>query len=344
MIFDIDRLEHAGAVGPVGLRRVFFWRGIGHHAPTPDRLIDCPLEDVHVLKRSRVSPKRAPGSNGKSRPTPLNGKSTQWTPRQWAEAAPIKGVAALTGLAICCTPRSGSTWLSDLLRSTGVLGHPHEYLSTYTMRQWVDVDYPDSIALKVEQIKRRAVTANGVYSFKLFPHQLAAIGQCDWLSDLPALRFVHLRRADVLGQALSLVIAGQTGRYFAAASAVGSPEYDRQAIEDAIDTLLAQEALLQRFFATSGIVPLVIDYDELIADPQRSVNRIAQLLGMEAAPINHAAIGVERQSESEKNQWRSRFLEEQGQGRALIAPRSLWQIRWQRRWRRIWPFTSSGQR
>lgn len=212
------------------------------------------------------------------------------------------------------------------------------------MRQWLDADYPDSIDLKVKEIKRRGTTANGIYSFKLFPHQLAAIGQRDWLSDLPDLRFVHLRRKDLLGQALSLVIAGQTNRYFAAASAIRPPEYDRQAIEDVIDTLLAQEALLLRFFATSGIAPLVVDYDELIADPQQAVNMIAQLFGMESAKIDQDRIGVERQTESEKVMWRSRFLEEQAQSRAVIEPRSRREIRWQQRWRKIWRFQASPQR
>ena len=36
----------------------------------------------------------------------------------------------MKGYAICTTIRSGSTWLSELLASTGQLGRPAEYFST----------------------------------------------------------------------------------------------------------------------------------------------------------------------------------------------------------------------
>lgn len=258
-----------------------------------------------------------------------------WSPALWTQEEPLEGVAARAGYALCSLPRSGSTLLCDLLRSTGALGRPHEFLSAFTMRDWGVPGYPEEIDSQVNEIKRRGVSANGIYGFKLFPHQLARIGQTGWLRQLPGLRFVHLQRHDLLGSALSLVHAAQTNRYTTAGRVTGQAFYDRAAITDALDTLLGQHALLTRFFATAGIVPLNIAFDDLIADPQSQVDAVARLVGLESAAIDPDRLGVQKQAEPEKAEWRFRFLEEEAEREALVLPRSPARVRFDQRVRKL---------
>lgn len=258
-----------------------------------------------------------------------------WTPGDWTLETPLDGVEAHCGYAVCSLPRTGSTLLCDLLRSTGKLGRPHEYLSAFTMRDWGASDYPEGVDQQVEEIKRRGVSENGVFGFKLFPHQLARIGHDRWLKQLPCLHFIHLQRPDLLGSALSLVHAQQTNSFTVAARLTGVAHYDPVAIADKLDWLLNEQSLLLRYFAVSGIRPLQINYDDLVREPQREIDKVARLLGIDPVRIDPAKLGVTRQSEPEKAEWRERFLAEQAKIGVVKGPRSAARLRLDQRLRRI---------
>src|SRR5262245_10046452 len=119
----------------------------------------------------------------------------------------------LRGYAICTAPRAGSNWLCQLLASTGVLGRPLEYFNASARRQLDDPTYPDDPRGQVARILTMGRTPNGVYGVKLFASQFRAVAGSVRLSrELPGLRFVYLRRRDVLGQAISWVRGLQTNQ------------------------------------------------------------------------------------------------------------------------------------
>ena len=106
------------------------------------------------------------------------------------------------GYVICSEHRSGSTFLCQLAASTGRLGIPDEYFRHTEFSVAVDRD-PTLLG----GILARATTANGVYGLKVFSQQFDATMRARWTQSLPGLRFVHLERRDLLGQAISLVKA-----------------------------------------------------------------------------------------------------------------------------------------
>ena len=154
---------------------------------------------------------------------------------------------------------------------------------------------------------------NRVYGLKLFSHQFDQVAGAGWARRLPGLRFIHLTRADLLGQAISRVRAVQTGRYKAGDRVTGAALYDRAAIADALARTAYGQARWECWFARNAIAPLRLRYEDAAADPQRTVEAIAGFLGLGETPqVDRAAIGVEIQRDETSEQWRARFLEEAG--------------------------------
>jgi len=109
------------------------------------------------------------------------------------------------------------------LTSTGVLGRPLEYFNGPARRQLTDPTYPDDPRQQVVRILTMGRTPNGVYGLKMFASQFREVAGALKLShELPNLRFVYLRRNDVLGQAISWVRSLQTNQWRSTSPAAGA--------------------------------------------------------------------------------------------------------------------------
>ena len=218
------------------------------------------------------------------------------------------------GYMICATSRSGSTYLCELLASTGVLGNPREYFNTSGRRRRNDPDYPSDRLAQLDIIRTSGATGNGIYAVKVIGPQLLRIKKrIDPFRDLPKLALVRLRRMDVVGQAISLTRARQTGQFVASDRARGASAYDAQAIREALRSIAAQEAIWDAAMARLGVQPLSVTYEDILADPQGVVDRIALLLGLPLpVPIDRAVIAQTMQRDERTAEWRARFLAESG--------------------------------
>jgi LPS sulfotransferase NodH len=113
-------------------------------------------------------------------------------------------------LLILFTPRSGSSWFGDLLRSTRALGNPEEFLNqdvnAEVVRQFgarTEIDYLNALETKTASL-------NGVFSMEVvWGHvELCEIDLLGYYADG---RFAYLRRKDILAQAISLLLATESG-------------------------------------------------------------------------------------------------------------------------------------
>jgi len=154
---------------------------------------------------------------------------------------------------ICATPRSGSTLLCGLLESSGVAGRPASYFNRRGLHDYADVW---RIARprdgRIDEAYVRAAlaagkTSNGVFGGRIMAETLpeligdlaaadsgSAVTDLGLLSaQLGRLRFVHLRRRDVVAQAVSWAKALQT-YYWHPGEAVKPggqrPHYDEELI------------------------------------------------------------------------------------------------------------------
>lgn len=218
-------------------------------------------------------------------------------------APPVKGYA------ICTVVRSGSTWLTELLRSTEVLGNPNEYFST-DMMQRARRNYPADRESQIKLVLSEGMTPNNIYGLKVFPRQFDLLSsEVLWTKHLPNLRFISLERRDILGQAISRVRAHQTQQWRADHEAAADPVYDAEEIWQSLRFVARQQARWRLFFGRSGLNPLYLVYEDILQDPQGTVDAIAALVGLEPSPkVNVDAIKIEVQRDETSTEWRERFL------------------------------------
>lgn len=224
-----------------------------------------------------------------------------------------EATASLRGYLICATQRSGSNFLCDMIAETGQLGIPREYFNG-AARRTIDNDlsYPLDTQGQVRRILTAGATPNGIYAAKVFPKQYRrAASEVDIAQSLPRLHFVFLRRRDILGQAISLVIATQTGRWRASQDRTQPATYDARAISSAIDELVADTAAWLNFFARHNIEQIEIVYEDMRADPSAALSGIARHLGVGSVRPGPSAIDRAWRS-PEAQEWRQRYAADMG--------------------------------
>ena len=217
---------------------------------------------------------------------------------------------------ICTTPRSGSWLLADQLLRTGVAGRPEEYFrpdwyervaSTGEVRyrhmkshrRFVRApasatrSFPHFIA----GVREAAATENGVLSIKVHWQQLERVlpslrahsGGGD-RSDAEALeswfpnaRYVFLRRADKLRQAVSYHRALRSGMWWSTSGRKGHrlSDHDLAEVERLRRELVEQEERWRRFFRESGRTPLEIVYEDLARRPRATTASVLRFLGLD---------------------------------------------------------------
>lgn len=219
----------------------------------------------------------------------------------------------MRGYAICTEPRSGSTLLCRLLRSTGLLGQPTEFFNVDTMQNaWGIADYPVDADGQIDAITRLGATPNGVYGVKVFSRDAEAHAAARWLERLPSLALVYLERMDILGQALSHVRALQTSRWVASAEELAVPQYSQHLINAELVRIAEANARWRYFFARNGLPVMHLFYEQITQEPQTAVNAIARRVGISEPvsidPSQFAQLTVQRDALSEE--WRARFIAE----------------------------------
>jgi LPS sulfotransferase NodH len=217
---------------------------------------------------------------------------------------------------ICSHPRSGSTLLGEAIRFAGGLGCPLEYLHRgfrpAMAARWQAADLEAYAAA----LHRHRTEPDGVCSIKLFWQDVedvaherapdrfppagtrpAAMMQAREYRDLRALvaellpnpELVYLERRDRVRQAVSAMVAIQTGLWrsipgVGRQQAVGVAEYD-------YDQILRQIALAdystehwRAFFAANGVEPYCVTYEELVDAFERTVSGLFARLGSASVP------------------------------------------------------------
>jgi len=221
---------------------------------------------------------------------------------------------AAWGYLICSSPRSGSTYLCELLASTGVLGIPREYLNVEGRWGELDPNRPGDLRPLLKRVLKAGATPNGIYGLKAHADHFAAVAAVvDPLRALPNLKFVSIRRRDILGQAISWARAAQTGQFKAADRLLRTPTYDAANIRTILGMLGAQHAAWDRLFAEIACAPVHVEYESLVQNPQRDVDRVAQLMGITSpVPIVPRLVKTTIQRDDLNAAWRRRFLDETG--------------------------------
>jgi LPS sulfotransferase NodH len=213
-------------------------------------------------------------------------------------------------LFLCFTNRCGSNYLAHMLATTGAFNEAGEFFNAPTV-----LEHAASLRLRSLPAYFSAlpqlVTHGGRIAAK------AGVDQVVMLADagiLPALgtraKYLLLERQDRLGQAISRVIASQTGRW-TTAHASDVPDaalvYDRTAIDEELAKIARGNAAFYAFFAANGIVPVHTTYEAVLKDPAPVIDAVAASMGTGPLVAHPEAVRIGRQRNVVNDAWREAY-------------------------------------
>jgi LPS sulfotransferase NodH len=200
---------------------------------------------------------------------------SQVSPRADAAALPLKDTPTPTNnYVILITPRSGSTFLTHALAQTNVLGNPNEWFNHDSVLLIAKEHGLTDIDKYSNFIIRQKKSANGVFGVELSWPQFNFLNQIASLSDYlgPEIVWFSLRRRNLVGQAISLMIANQTG-IFHSYQTDGKPSrpgptpiYDATALRAASIMLVQQELAIQDHFRKISVKPIELFHEDIVGD------------------------------------------------------------------------------
>ncbi|WP_298280979.1 Stf0 family sulfotransferase [Acidocella sp.] len=211
-------------------------------------------------------------------------------------------------LFLCFTNRCGSNYLAQLLAATGAFNEAGEYFNAPTILEHTTrlglTSLPAYVAALLGLLAHR-----GPLAMKASPDQLALLTQTGVL-DAPGLRarFLFIERTDKLAQAISRVIAAQTGQFWAHQPRLAEPAYNRAAIQAELANIAYANALFHGFFAANGLAPIHVSYEEILKSPAALLARVGSAFGIALPAPDPARLTIQKQSTALNAAWQARFL------------------------------------
>jgi LPS sulfotransferase NodH len=199
--------------------------------------------------------------------------------------------------------RTGSYLLCEGLEWTERAGHPREIFCPERRWQYEgEWQLPTGIAMEayLRTAFERGTTANGVFGTKIHYHHLEPLArECGFAGEpvqvlqqlFPGAKYVHLRRCDRRGQAISWYRAKVTNEWWRIRGVTPSdltgqvPEFHAPEIRRREFELDRQQQGWERFLAEAGVESITMDYEDLAANYRAEVGRVLAFIGEEAALV-----------------------------------------------------------
>jgi LPS sulfotransferase NodH len=118
-------------------------------------------------------------------------------------------------------------------------------------------------------------------------------------------------------QAVSLYIASYTGAWSSRLDSDAAVPFDAEAIARSLRALVTTQAEFEVFFASHGIVPLRLCYEEIETDLRRALRRVCRHVGIErpgTVPLPPVALQKQRTARNEEFAAQFRELHRHGAG------------------------------
>jgi LPS sulfotransferase NodH/GT2 family glycosyltransferase len=240
------------------------------------------------------------------------------------------GTLPHTSYLICATERVGSYLLADALAGTGIAGRPAEYFHGSRVHALASAGSRADYERYLTEIIEAGTTQNGVWGGKIhwshlegFMREVRRVPDIQDVdaptllqSSFPNLRYIRLTRYDKVRQAVSLFKARRTGIWWQlngseqAQSRASEPElsFDFAAISYLLQQIEEHEAAWSRYFASCGVQPLLLTYEELPADLPAAVRHVLSFIGLDVpADYAIAAPRFVKQADEVSEEWVERF-------------------------------------
>ena len=224
-----------------------------------------------------------------------------------------EGIETELSVFICFTNRCGSNFLADLLAATGLLPRGGEVFNAPAVvkrSRLAGISSFDGYCRRLHEKHAKA----GRFVAKVGIEQLTMLARLGYLGTLfPNPYFIHIHRYDLLAQSISYVLAFHTCEWIAGQEKENeddSVEYDRAKIAARIERLELVNAMIRQFLQVNRLRHLPVQYEHLVAMPDRTVAMIADWLGLGPAKIDRKRLKVTRQDSDLKRRFYDRYLSE----------------------------------
>jgi trehalose 2-sulfotransferase len=196
---------------------------------------------------------------------------------------------------ICCVQRTGSWLLAHTLAGTGYAGRPSDYFDgaerENRTREW---GLPaGDLGRYAQAVREKAATPNGVLGSKMMWNDFDRLrssarspsgddtGLEFMRSTFPAAQYIWLRRQDKVRQGISWWRADVTGQYaLLPDQEAGQPPPDVERIVRLVRFAEQCEDGWRQWFASAGIQPCEVTYEDLARDRLAAVNKVLGFLGL----------------------------------------------------------------
>jgi LPS sulfotransferase NodH len=197
--------------------------------------------------------------------------------------------------------RTGSYLLCEALEWTGRAGHPREIFCP-ERRGMYEGEWKLPAGVAMADYLRKAIelgtTENGVFGTKIHYHHIESVArECNFAGEpaqvlrqyFPGAKYIHLRRRDRRGQAISWYRAKITNEWWrikdvrqedltGVAPEFHAPEIRRREFE-----LERHQQGWDRFFADPAVESITMDYEGLAANYREEVARTLAFIGEDSA-------------------------------------------------------------
>jgi LPS sulfotransferase NodH len=220
---------------------------------------------------------------------------------------------------IAITPRTGSSYLCDLMTKVKLFGSPGEVINQKfipKILKRIPGRNPDEY---IQNVVRFRKTKNGVSGLKAswFQFQNFKNAMID-RTFLYGFKYIYLTRHDLFAQAVSLFKATETSVFHTniqhsdeAIARLRSLEYDYEKIKGWYAHIVRQEKGWQNYFNENCISPLCLTYEEIENDIGDALHRVAIFVGVDPKNIKMSEVSsVFRKIRDQRNaEWAQRFSE-----------------------------------
>ncbi len=208
------------------------------------------------------------------------------------------------------TNRCGSNYVAELLASDGRLPIGGEHLNfdavvdnskKHSLRSFQEYF---SFLMRQTVHKKRAV-------IKVAPPHIELMVQSGILMQVfDRSRFVLVERSDKLDQAISHVIAFQTGKFTSKMTGYEGQEakFDASIVSRVINGIAEDYRFFSSFFGLNGIKLAHVIYEQVVQDPQRAVTYIGNIIGLPDLQVMKEKLSLERQANALNTEWRRMYL------------------------------------
>ena len=121
-------------------------------------------------------------------------------------------------------------------------------------------------------------------------------------------KWIYLYRKDIVEQAISWLLALQTGSFSHRSKASVKPVYDFPKLNKLVSHITVSNNNWKHYFKENGITPLEVVTEDFLKDRPSTINRICDHLEVTPPKTFGVGLGRVKQDYPEKSEWYERYF------------------------------------